>query len=109
MAPGIVRHVATLQIRPVPGSDTWRTLYQSRQAFRRRGKAAGVEIKQVECAGEALQLDFRSLDLRFAEIIQYARTDQAHDEADDGDHHQHLDQGEALLAQILTSLVVCAP
>src|SRR5580692_6910522 len=47
MAPGIVRHVAALEIRPVPCSDARRTLYQRRQAFRRRGKAASVEIKQI--------------------------------------------------------------
>src|SRR5215468_4921290 len=33
VVPGIVRHGAAFEIRPVPGSDAWRALYQSGEAF----------------------------------------------------------------------------
>ncbi len=42
-----------------------------------RGKTAGIEIEQVERAGEALQLNLRCFYLRFAEVVQNPRTDQA--------------------------------
>src|SRR6266403_4748070 len=109
IVPGIVGDVATFEIRSVPGSYARCPAHQRRQAFRRRGKPARIEIEQVERAAEALQLDLRGLDFRFAEIIENARTDQAHDEADDGDHHQHLHERETLLARILTALIVRAP
>src|SRR5882672_4480964 len=86
-----------------------RPAHQRRQAFRRRGKPARIEIEQVERAAEALQLNLCGLDFRFAEIIENARADQPHDEADDGDHHQHLHEREALLAPVLTAPIVCAP
>src|SRR5258706_3589798 len=109
VVPRIVGDVATLEIRSVPGSYARCPANQRGQAFRRRWKPARIEIEQIERAAEALQLNLRGLDLRFAEIIENTRADQAHDEADDGDHHQHLDQGETLPAPILLALVFCAP
>src|SRR6266404_7629548 len=109
VVPGIVGDVATLEIWSVPGRRARCPAHQRHQAFRRRGKPARIEIEQIERAAEALQLDLRGLDFRFAEIIENARTDQAHDEADDGDHHQHLHERETLLARILTALIVRAP
>src|SRR5882672_3146870 len=100
VAPRIGRHAAALQIRSVPGRDAGRALYERRQSLGSRRKPAGVEIEQVERARETLQLDPGRLDLGFAEIVEHTRTDQAHDEADDGDHHQHFDQGKALLTGI---------
>src|SRR3984885_2064201 len=100
VVPGIVGDVAALEIGPVPGSDAWRRPDQGCQAFRCRWKAAGIEIEQVERAAEALQLNLGCLDLGFAEIVQNTRTDQPHDEPNNGDHHQHFDQRKALLAQL---------
>src|SRR5713226_708085 len=82
VVPGIAGDVATFEIRPVPGSYARRPAHQRRQAFRRRGKPACIEIEQVERAAEALQLNLRGLDFRFAEIIKNSRADQPHDEAD---------------------------
>src|SRR5262245_42934500 len=98
--PGIFRNIAALQVRPIPRGNAGRPLYQRGKSLRARRKSSGIEIKQVERAGEALQLDARGLDLGFAEIIEHTRADQAHDQADDGDHDQHLDQREALLTEI---------
>src|SRR5712671_364761 len=109
VVPGIAGDVTTFEIRSVPGRYARRPAHQRRQALRRRGKPARIEIEQVERAAEALQLNLRGLDFRFAEIIENARTDQAHDEADDGDHHQHLHERETLLARILTALIVRVP
>src|SRR5580692_1206690 len=109
VVPRVLGDVAALQIRPVPGRNAWRLPDQCRQSFRGGGETAGIEIEQVERAREALQLDLCRLDLGFAEIIENARADQAHDEADDGDHHQHLDQREALLAGIGHEPVLCGP
>src|SRR5580698_1179354 len=100
VVPGIVGDIAALEIGPVPGGDARRRPHQRGQAFRCRWKTAGVEIEQVERAPEALQLDLRRLDLGFAEIIQNAWTDQTHDQANNGNHHQHLDQRKTLLAHL---------
>src|SRR5437660_5228825 len=78
VAPGIVGDVATLKVRSVPGSDPRCPANQRRQAFRRRGKPARIEVEEVERAAEALQLNFRGLDFRFTEIIENARADQSH-------------------------------
>src|SRR5216683_6303672 len=104
VAPGIVGNAATLQIGAVPGGHAWRALNQRGQSFGGRRKPAGVEIEQFQRARETLQLNLRRLDLGFAEIVEHPRTDQAHDEADDGDHHQHFDQGKALLTCISAAL-----
>src|SRR6202043_4267907 len=86
----------------VPAADAGMLLSQGRQSVRRRWKPAGIEVEQIECAAEALHLDLRSFDLRFAEIVENARADQAHDETDDGNPNQHLDQCETMLAHILS-------
>src|SRR3984885_5894035 len=95
IVPGIVGDIAALQIGAIPGRDTRRAVNQSPESLGRRRKAAGFEIEQVERAGEALNLYLGGLDLGFAEIVQNPGTYQPHDEADDGDHHQHFDQREA--------------
>src|SRR5579864_3598816 len=93
--PGIAGNVTALQIRSIPGSNTRSLFHQRAQSFCTRRIAAGIEIKQIERSDEALQLDPRGLDLGFAEIVEHARTDQAHDQADDRDHDEHFDQREA--------------
>src|SRR4029079_1252310 len=98
VVPGIGGHGAALQIWSVPGGDARRLADQCREPFRWGRKPARVEIVQVECAREALHLNPCRLDFGFAEIVENARTYQAHDEADDRDHHQHLDQRKSVLA-----------
>src|SRR5690242_4442654 len=100
VVPGIVRYAAALQIGPVPGGGSRRLPHQCGQSFRTRGKTARIEEVEVERARKALQLDLGCLDLGFAEIVEHARTDQSHDQADDRNHHQHFDQCEAGLAMV---------
>src|SRR5579871_329976 len=109
MIPGIVGNIAALEIRSIPGSHTRCRTDQGRQSFRGRGKAPGVEIIKVERTLEALQLDPGGLDLGFAEIVEHAWTDQAHDQADDGDHDQHFDQRKARLVLERPPAMISAP
>src|SRR5262249_54743251 len=92
--PGIIGNEARAQIRPVPGIDAAGALRQGGETFARARVAAGIEIKQVERAREALDLDARGLDLRLGQIVEHARADERHDEPDDGDHHEDFDEGE---------------
>src|ERR1043166_124932 len=57
--------------------------------------AARIQIIEIERAAEAFNLDFRRLHLGFAQVIDHARADQRHDQADDGDDDQNFDQREA--------------
>src|SRR5262245_44343290 len=66
MVPWIGGDSAAPQVRPVPGVDPWRAANQRRKPLRRRRITAGVEIEQIQRAGEALQLDLCRLDLRLA-------------------------------------------
>src|SRR5690349_15850092 len=79
VVPRIVWNAAALQIGTVPGGDARSLPHQCGQSFRTRRKAAGVEEVQIERAGKALQLDLRCFHLGLAEIVEHARTDQAHD------------------------------
>src|SRR5262249_50780833 len=66
-APGIIGHGPALEIRPAPGGEPGRALHERAEPLCGRGVASGVEIEKVERAREALDLDARRLDLRFAE------------------------------------------
>src|SRR3984957_15547931 len=106
MAPGIVRQDVALQVGSVPCCHARRALHQRREPLRRRRKAAGIEIEQVGRARKALQLNLRRLNLGLAEIVENARADQAHDQADDADDDQHLDQGKSPLTGIMPALAL---
>src|SRR5436190_247866 len=95
VAPRIGRHLAALQVRPVPGIDGPGALHQRREAFRAVRIAAGVEEKQIKRARKALDLDSRCLGLRFGQIVQNAWADDAHDQRDNGDDDEQLHQREA--------------
>src|SRR5262249_10946547 len=85
LTPGIVGDEAALEIRSVPGLRPAGTLRQRGEPFRTRRIPSGVEIIEIERAAEALDLNLRRLHLGFAQIIDHARADQRHDQADDGD------------------------
>ena len=53
---------------------------------------------KIESAGETLNLNFGRFRLRLAEIIEHARSDEAHDQRDDRDHDENFDQRKASLA-----------
>ena len=98
-APWVTGDHCAPQIRTIPArGDVAGALYQRGKAFRARRIAPDVEIEKVERASEALDLDLGCLGLRFGQIVEHARTDQGHDQADDGDHHQDFDQREPPLA-----------
>src|SRR3984957_14226307 len=100
LAPRIVRQLAALEIRAVPCGEPAGRLDECGQAFRRRRITTGVEIEQLERAGEALDLDLRRLHLGVAQIVEHPRADQRHDEADDRDHDEDFDEGEAALQSL---------
>src|ERR1700730_8457641 len=64
IAPRIGRHDAALEIRPVPGRDVGGLAHQRGKSLRAARIAPGVEIIQIERAGEAFDLDLGSLALR---------------------------------------------
>src|SRR6266581_6761774 len=83
VAPRIVGHHTAPQIGPVPA----RRVVAARErgeAFVGVGVASEAEIIQIERAGKALDLDFAGFLLRLAQIVQYPRSDQRHDQPDDG-------------------------
>src|SRR6185295_13867855 len=97
-APGIGRNNGAFQVRSVPGRDGAGTLHQRREALGGVRVSPGVEEEQIERAAEALDLDFRRFGFRFGQVVEHTRTDQPHDQPDDGDHHENFDQREAALA-----------
>src|SRR5271170_357560 len=97
LAPRIVRHAAALEVRSVPGGESAGRLDERGKPLRARRISPGIEIEQLERAREALDLDLRGLDLRLAQVIEHARADERHDEADDRDHDQYFDEREAAL------------
>src|SRR5215211_109644 len=98
VAPGIVGHDRALQVRSVPGHRAARTLHQRSQPFRARRVTAIIQEVEIERAGKALDLNLGGLRLRLGQVIEHSRTDQTHDQADDGDDHQDLHQGKATFA-----------
>src|SRR5271166_1619471 len=97
-APGVGGHRRRFEIGPVPGQGIRRPLHERRKTLRGGRIAAIIEIEQVERRREAFDLNSRRLDLRLAQVVQHARADQRHDEADDRDDHEHFDERESALA-----------
>src|SRR5262249_23992958 len=95
MPPGVERHATAFHIRTVPEVCTGRPLDQGIEALGRARVAAGIEEEEVECRTEVLDLQSGGLDPRAAEIGENAWSNEAKDQADNGQHHQHLDQGIA--------------
>src|SRR4051812_365139 len=98
IAPWIGRHLAALQVGPVPRIDAAGTLYQRGETFGAVRIAAGVKEEEVKRAREAFDLDARRLDLRLGEVVEDARANDAHDQRDDGDDDEQLHQREAAFA-----------
>jgi hypothetical protein len=78
-------------------------MHQRTQSFRARRITSGVEIEEIECAGEALYLNFRGLDLRFVQIGEHPRPDERHDETDDCNHDQNFHEREAAFASLTST------
>src|SRR4051812_23644318 len=106
IAPRIGRHLAAFQIWPVPRIDAAGALHQRAETLGAVRITAGVEEEEVERAREAFDLDARRLDLRLGEVVEHARTDDAHDQRDDGDDDQQLHQREAAFAVPLAFCVL---
>src|SRR5262245_5549688 len=98
--PWIQGHNSTFEIRAIPDCDAGDRLHEGTQSFRARGTTAGVEIKEIERACEALDLNFGGLDLRLVQIVEHARPDERHDETDDCDHDQDFHEREAAFASL---------
>src|SRR5580704_5087153 len=98
VSPWIVRNDAAFQVRAVPLLRVTWPLHQRDQAVAGARITAHIEVIEVERAGEALDLDFCRLDLGLAEIIEHARADDRHDQADDGDDHEYFHEREAGVA-----------
>src|SRR4051794_1459570 len=102
VAPGIVGHHAAAQIWAVPARRIV-AARQRRQPFTAVRIAPEIEIIEIERAGKTLDLDLGGLRLGLAEIVEDARSDQRHDQADDGDHHEDFDQRETGLRPLPAS------
>src|SRR5262245_35478544 len=76
MAPRIGRYFASLDVGAVPNLGASRPLRQGIETLRRRRVTTGVQIKQVECRTEALDLQLGGLGPRFAQIVQHPRPDE---------------------------------
>src|SRR4029077_8551436 len=98
VAPRVGRHLASFQVRAIPGVDGAGTAHQRGEAFGRVRIAPGVEKKQVERARKALDLDLGGLGFRLGQVVEHAWADDAHDQRDDRDDDQELHQREAALA-----------
>ena len=95
--PGIERQPVLLDIGPLParGIGAGRRLDQRLQAFRLRRIVLHVEPVEIEGVADGLDLDAGGVDLGAAEIFEHLRRHQRHQHAENGEHHQQLDQGEA--------------
>src|SRR6266571_107651 len=82
--PGVGGDDAAFQIGAVPARNAAGTLHQRAKALRARRIASGIEEEKIERAGEAFDLDFGCLGLRFGQIVEHARANQTHDQTDDG-------------------------
>src|SRR5258708_40338509 len=98
LAPRVVRYGAAFQIGTIPSRQSWGGLDKCSQTLGRGRVPSRVQVEQIERAREALNLDFGGFDFRFAQIVEHARADQRHDEADDGYDDQHFHEREATLA-----------
>jgi hypothetical protein len=71
------------------------------QALGVGGVATDVELEDFERLVQVGDLDARRLGLGAAQAVHHGRADQAGQQRDDGDDHQHLDQGEARAARAI--------
>src|SRR5215471_1557994 len=63
LAPRIHRNGSAFEVRPVPRQGAAGRLHQRSEPFGARGISPGIQIEEIESAGEALNLDLRGLDL----------------------------------------------
>src|SRR5512138_2069863 len=75
MPPRIARNGAGLEVGPVPDRCIAGSLRQCGETFADGRIPADVEVKQVKRAREALDLEFRRLDLGVPEVVEHAGAD----------------------------------
>src|SRR5712691_6672800 len=94
MSPGVVGN-RLLEIRPVPIGLIRRLGHQRLQTLLGRGITARVETVLVERFIQSVDLRLGDLDLGLADLREIARRHVSDQQADDHDHDQQLEQGEA--------------
>src|SRR4030095_15264588 len=95
VAPGILGNGPLFPVRPVPVGDRRRGGDERLQAFLRSGIAADLELEQIERLADLSDLDLRRLALRFFAPADEIASDDAHDDADQNEHHEDFDQRHA--------------
>ena len=93
LAPRVVGDAA-LDVRPVPAGQTrWRGV-QGIQAFICGGETPHVELENFERFFEVGNLHAGRFGFGAAQLAQHARTDQAGEHGQDGQHDQQFNEGE---------------
>src|SRR5208337_1182262 len=100
VAPWILGHAVLLPIRTVPVVDPRRRGDQRLQPFARGRIAADLELEQIERLADLSDLDLRGLAFRLLPAADEVAADDAHDDADQDQHHQDLDQRHAVAAPL---------
>src|SRR5262245_47552641 len=93
-APGVARDRLTLQVGAIPRRPAARRLHQCVQPFRAGWILSRIQKIEIERARQTFDLNFGGLGLGFTQVVEYAGSDQAHDERDDGYDHEDFDQRE---------------
>ena len=94
IAPGIGRN-GFLHIRPGPARFAGGLGHQGAQALLGRGIVAGVETVLVEGLFQGVDLRAGDFHFGFLDLGEVTRTDVAGEQADDGDHDEEFEEGEA--------------
>ena len=105
--PRIDQHFALPEVGSVPALGVGGTLDQGVKAVILGQVAADVQAIEIEGRAQALDLDLRGVGLGPAEVLQDLRHGDEGQQAQDGEHHQKLDQGEARGAATAGHLGVC--
>ena len=99
--PWVVRRLFLGKIGPVPGGRPLRRLNERLQALAGRGIPADVELIELQCGRQALDLHLGCLGARAAEIADHARRNEARKQHENDQHDQQLDQREPGLSRRL--------
>src|SRR4051794_12423509 len=111
IVPGVLRHVRAVDVGALPAAHVARVLEQHLQALLARRVAAGVEAVEVERRLQVGDLELGRVQLGAAQVADDPRAGERREQAQDHEHHEELDQGEARLRAraAMVRLCLCHP